>query len=177
MKSLIFAFIVLLSCFANYAQDSKPAPYKFFEYEDECVSPFAESQTYGFWIARIIRIKDGRSLVFERGSLDGKPVEYTVYLAGVDPKDNQRLLKKFLSENVLNKSVTISGNLEKNSYTSFFGTVSTDEIKDVSRHILENGMARYAEPKYPYSVSLYDLCVYQIAAREARAKQIGIWAR
>lgn len=181
MKTAFLITLLLLSGLPAFAQAVIPSAPKELvvhtEYEKECGSPFTESQTYGFWTGKVTKIKDGNSIVFENVR-SGKLREYTVHLAGIDPMGNEENLIKFLRENILGKTVEISGNRKKDSDDSFFGIVlnlDDDDYDEVNRHFLETGMAGFVKPDYLHSVSYTTMCIYEQIVAKVKKEKIGIW--
>lgn len=181
MKLLILISVVLFSALLVHAQTSVPAPEKGigpkFEYEKECGSPLTESNAYAIGSGKVTRILDGKSIALM--SETGKTA--TVYLAGIDPKGNDGNIIKFLSATVLGKQVTLVGNKEKESESSFFAVIFSQDEEgihfELGRRLLEKGLAGFVEPAYTHSVSDYTMCVYRQVVEKAKKEKIGIWAK
>jgi endonuclease YncB( thermonuclease family) len=182
-KTALAIFLTFLLC-ANslYGQDENDSfditsGSILIEYEEECGSPFEESQSYDLKRGKITRIVSGNRVIFEQTVENGKKAEpeFTVKLAGIKPESNEKAVKTFLVENVLNKEIKIIGNTKKDSDKSFFGIIRGAGFADVNRHLLENGIADFAEPGYFYSVSRYTLCVYRYVTNKAKKEKLGIW--
>ncbi|MBS1795931.1 MAG: thermonuclease family protein [Acidobacteria bacterium] len=151
------------------------------EYQKECGSPVAESQTFDRRSGRVVEIRGAAAIVFEESPDDknSPPEKYVVRPAGIDVGKNEAEIRSFLVKNVLGRNVVIIGNTAKNEDREFFGIIETQDIKfpDVNRFLFEKGMAVFSEPAYFYSVSRYTLCVYRQLEARAKADKLGIWAK
>jgi endonuclease YncB( thermonuclease family) len=175
MKLVLLISFTLLSIHLAYAQAEKAAP-QGLEYAKQCGSPLVESQGYGFRMGKVIGIKDGSTIIIET---DPGKTYSTVHLAGIDSKGNEDNIIKFLSDNILGKSVNLFGNKKEESDDSLFAIVSNLEGNyfEINRLLLEKGMAGFVKPGYVHSVSDYTMCVYQQLVEKAKKEKIGIWAK
>jgi len=130
--------LILLSCATFYAQDKKESTETKLEIDlnldDGCGSPLVESQTYGFWMGKIVKISDDNKLILGN---------YTIELLGIDNKINKLQIRDFLNKNVLNKEVWIRANLRKETDKKFGAVVQLSgddgDIDYINEYLLENG--------------------------------------
>jgi endonuclease YncB( thermonuclease family) len=180
LKTLLLVPLVLSFCFPVTGQTDKPGQKKFtYEYESVCGSPEVESQFYTRWEGKITKIADGNTVIFEARSRSRKPYskKFSLHLAGIDAGSNESEIVQFIAKKFLNKKVEVSGNLENDSDESFFGIVRTGNFRSLNRELFERGLVKYLEPEYGYSVSNYELCIFNQEEEKAQAAKIGIWAK
>lgn len=174
MKYLFSVVFIFLFCAITHGQSFK------YKYEKECGSPFSSSHAYyGAREGKVISVINGNTVTFKQNERGGKKEKrtLTLHLAGIDSTVNEDNLVKFLTENVMNKKITVYGNAENDSDEHIFGILWGAGFADVNQHLLENGMADYSRPAYFYSVSDHRLCVYQVLVKEAKVAKLGIWAK
>ena len=179
LKILLLIPLGLSFCFPVAGQTDKTGEKKFiYEYESVCGSPEVESQFYTRWKGKITKIVDGNTVIFEAKSKSRKPSgkKFLLHLAGIDVGSNESEVIKFITKKFLNKKVEVWGNLENDPDESFFGVVRTGRFRSLNRELFERGMAKYLEPEYAYSVSNYELCIFNQEEEKAQAAKIGIWA-
>lgn len=181
MRIILFALLIFLSCSNFYAQDKKePSDNEFiidFSNDDpDC----GESNNFGYRSGKITKIINGKTVLFSVND-DYESQTYKVILAGIDLSSNSSKLKKLLIENLLNEDVVVIGNEFKDGSNKILGIIHTYESSasifgEANRYILENGLAKYIEPKKRL-VPNYRLCEYRKIAKQAKEKKIGIWAK
>jgi endonuclease YncB( thermonuclease family) len=102
----------------------------------------------------------------------------TVYLAGIScnfnsSKDNKKA-RRFLTDTILGQKVTLlmysSDELENRNPR----VVIEFGLKHVNLELLRLGLARYHEGNY--KLGGYDECTYELAANNAKANKLGVWA-
>ena len=147
-----------------------------FDFEKECGSPFAESQTYDFRQGRITKILAGNKVVFRQNFSNSKREKRTfiVSLAGVDLNTSETG-RSFLIKHVLNQKMKVVGNLADDHDTHFEGILWGAGFGDINSHLIKNGMALFIEPQYAYSVSRYTLCTYEQLQTKAKRDHLGLW--
>lgn len=140
---------------------------------DGCIRPTAESQTYGFWKGKIVKILSSNKLVLDNNR--------TVVLVGIDNKINQAQIKEFLNKIFLNKEVWIQATLRRKSDKKIRGVVEfsgyNEDIDSINEYLLENGLAKYKNFETGYLVPSYMPCRLQKAEERAKLAKVGIWAK
>ena len=182
MRIILVTFLIFLSCAIFFAQDKKETS------DSESVIDFsllskndgdcADSDNYGFRKGKVIKILNGNTFLFAVDNELEKET-YKVILAGIDVTSNSSMLKKLLIENLLNKNVTVTGNETKDGSKKIFGIVNPyapNNLGEVNRYFLKNGMAKYKEPKRN-RVPNYILCEYRKIGEQAKKEKLGIWAK
>lgn len=152
------------------------------EYEEECGNPFVESQTYTHRWGKVIKVLDGKTIVFEVTKVDGIEINksiITVSLAGIDTSTNEEGAKKFLLENLLNETVKVVGNTGS---PVFFAIVwgklkASGNLIEVNLYLLEKGIAKFKAFTSDNLVPYRTPCVYQKVEEKARQEKIGIWEK
>ena len=142
-----------------------------FEFEDQCGSPLAESQSIAWRSGKVVKIIDGDTIQIR----DKTRKLWIVELAGVDSSNNQKLAVRILTDGMLNKTVSFRGNPADPKGKLIEAIVSGDNV-EINRFLVEYGHANYRGTDYGYSVSQYVLCVYQKLVERAKLAKIGIWA-
>lgn len=176
MRIILLALMILLSCVSFYAQDKKDSTETKIEidlnFDDGCGSPLVESQTYGFWMGKIVKISDDNKLILRN---------YTIELLGIDNKINKLQIRDFLNKNVLNKKVWIQANLRKETDKKFGAVVQLSDddgdIDYINEYLLENGLAKYKDFDSANLVPYYFPCRLQKAEERAKSAKLGIWAK
>ncbi len=187
MKFSLTALFILLSNIILFAQsdgtrDLSKIKIRFNDYQDVCGSYVEESQMYFQRTGKITKVLNGNTVIFAQDTSGGnlEKGQFTVTLAGIDTTGNDSKIKKFLIKELLNKNVTILGNTEEDTDTSFFGIIwhrRYVEGEEMNRHIIQNGMAKFTEPGYEYSVSYVTMCIYEQLEEKAKKEKLGIWAK
>jgi endonuclease YncB( thermonuclease family) len=140
-----------------------------FEHEDECGSPLVESTAWRSLDGTVIEVTGARTFIMRTS--EGKRVH--VDLVALETKDNHPPARELLSRLVQDQVVSVLVNPGSSGKKRVVGAVQVG-TKDVSRELLQAGVARFKEPP-PYSVSHYSSCLYRIAEREARKAKSGLW--
>jgi endonuclease YncB( thermonuclease family) len=140
-----------------------------FQHEEECGSPLVESMTWTALDGTAIEVTGVRTFIMRTS--EGKKVH--VDLVALETNDNQAPARELLSSLVQDQAVTVLVNHSASGKKRVVGAVHVG-TKDVSRELLQAGVARFREPP-PYSVSSYSSCLYRIAEREARQAKSGLW--
>lgn len=181
MRIVSIALLIFLSCVIFYAQDKKePTEQKSvvidlndLNFDDGCGSPLVESQTYGIWKGKVVKILSSNKIVLDNN--------FTVLLLGIDNKVNQSQIKAFLVKNVLNKEVFIQANLQKESNKKFGGVVQLlvdeEETDYLNEYLLENGLAKFKDFDSANLVPYYFPCRLQKAEKRAKEAKLGIWTK
>ena len=173
MKKLLLIIFTLSLCVNIDAQYN-------FEYQEECGNPLSSSFAYrGTRKGKVTKVVNGNTIIFKQSEGFNKQDKgtFTVYLAGIDSTLNEENLKKFLIENVLNKKISIYGNVENDSDNHLFGILWGAGFADINQYILQNGLADYSRPDYIHSVSSHTLCIYRQEVKKAKEAKLGIWAK
>jgi endonuclease YncB( thermonuclease family) len=187
MKSISLTLLLLLFCVNFYAQDKTESTDTKFNFEighDDCGDPASESQTYAYRQGKVIKIIASNKILFEQNSVFGHKdkEKFTVVLVGIDANQNKKNIEDFLKKNVLNQSVQIVGNTQRDKDKKFGGLItlfndSNEDIDELSEYLLENGIAKY---KSFYSANLVPYttpCILEKAEKRAKEAKLGIWAK
>lgn len=166
MRQFAVIVLTLLLVSAGVSQTR----YKF-EFEDVCGRPVGESQIYPDRTGVVTRIVDGDTVEIK----DKFGKLWTVELAGAEAEDNDGFVKAYLTKSILKKKVTFSGNPDKGKDPLIEAMVRRKD-KDINRHLIERGFAKYRGTEYDYAVSDYELCVLSKLEQKARLGKLGIWA-
>jgi len=189
MKIYVAIAIILLSTTFTSAQidsvrSSSPTIRISNEYGEQCGSYVEESQLYFERTGKVTEVLNANTLLFKQKSYGGNREKgnFTVTLAGIETAGNDANIKDFLVKKLLNKHVAILGNTKEDADTSFFGVISItdsegDKILEINRHLIENGLAKFTEPGYFYSVSYVTMCIYGQLEEKAKKENLGIWAK
>lgn len=177
MKIIVIFLLGLSSFTIATAQNSIAQKLVSNEYEAECGKPLSDGKVFDYREGKVTKIVDGNKIEFQQRDLNGeeKKATYLVQLAGVNSKDDNAGLLKFLKEKILGKNVMVAGNIMNDSDSAFAGSVWEANLGDVNQYILRNGITGYAESELK-GVSLFTLCVSRRLAEKAKAERIGIWA-
>ncbi|GEM_PF-6167923 len=182
--SIILIYLVSIQAQEKEKNPSPDKPVKLLEeilYE-ECGSQVTESQTYNHRWGKVTKIIDGNTITVEVNKVDGIEINNSplnVDLVGIDTNTNEEEAKKFLTENLLNETVTVIGNIRRDN---FFAIVQGKEktsgkIIEVNRYLLENGIVKFKPFSSGYLVPHRTPCVYQKVEEKARKEKLGLWAR
>lgn len=175
MKKIILLFALLFSFYISAAGQSEdtpktpvasPSP---FEHEDKCGSPEVESMVWMTVDGKVIRVVDGDTIIVQTKDNKRKRVN----LVAIDTTGAMIIALMFLSERVLNRSVSVWVNPSTIESSTVVGVVHVEE-KDINREMLEAGIVKYRTPE-AYSVSDYTACVYRIVEGKARETKTGLW--
>lgn len=141
------------------------------EYQDVCGHPAMESQIFPDRRGVVTKIIDGDSV--EIKDVYGKL--WSVDLAGVRIPATDEDAKGFLKRSIWKKKVIFTGNPDKEK-TPLIEALVRRKDKDINRHLITNGLAKFKDTDYDYAVSDYKLCVLEKLEQEAKIRKIGIWA-
>ena len=175
MKKIILLIALLFSFAVSVAGQSddtpktpvaSPSP---FEHEDKCGSPVVESMMWMTVDGKVIKVVDGDTIIVQTKDNKRKRVN----LVAIDVTGAMIVARNFLSERVLNQTVSVWVNPSTIKSSTVVGVVHVEE-KDINREMLESGIGKYRVPE-PYSVSGYTSCVYRIVERKARVTKKGLW--
>jgi hypothetical protein len=174
MRIISILLLSLVLCVVFYAQSTEQSNQNSCSVcdADGCIRPTAESQTYGFFKNKVIKVLSANKLVLDNN--------YTVELVGIDNKVNQSQIKEFLNKNILNKEVWITASLRKKSDKKFRGAVeplNDENIDSINKYLLENGLAKYKDFETDYLVPSYLPCRLKKAEQRAKEAKLGIWAK
>jgi endonuclease YncB( thermonuclease family) len=167
MKIILLVLFSFLFFFNVNAQET----YRF-EFEKECGDPTTESQIYPEWSAKVLKINEDNTIKVKTDK--GKKI--TITLAGIDLAQNKDELNKILTDKLLSKKILYSGNSEKKKPNKIEAIIEIDSF-DINRFLIEKGFSKYKNTNYYYSVSTYQLCVYQQLEERAKQAKLGIWAK
>src|SRR5215213_5336602 len=162
-------------------------------FDDGCGDPLAETQTYSFRNGKVIVITDDNKLVVKvvrssnvKSEKYEKPDDtkrlqqpqlFTVSLVGIDEAVNQSEIKRFLLDNVLDREVTVIGNTRKDNDKSIDALVKLtggDLTGEVSRLLLEKGIAKFKEFQLTNLVPMRTACELKRAEDKAKTERTGI---
>jgi len=167
-------------------------------YDDGCGNPLGESQIYSYRYGKVIAVTDENKIVVkvlrsnnvsdeEYDKADNETRRmlkqaqlFTVSLVGIDETINQSEIKRFLLEKVFEQDVILIGNAKKDNNKKLDALVkltSGGEIDEVSRYLLEKGIAKFKEFQLTNLVPLRTACELKRAEAKAKAEKSGIWAK
>lgn len=116
-----------------------------------------------------VQIDSGRSVLLR--DADGKT--FQIDLVGVEIADDGDAARKLLAGLILGKPMDVLYNPDFHQGGRILGEAHAAG-HDLSRLLLQEGLARYKEPP-AYSVSSYSSCLLRIAEREAKQAGLGLW--
>lgn len=180
----IFMFSVIF-----YAQDTKTSETKEtsidFSTIAETNTKCRDSNNYGTreGIVNAITFSDIISVEVEVND-EFENETFYVTLAGINkfPLSDKLLSDEFmsiLSLNLVNQKVKIIGNKTDDNDKIIIGIINTfapNKLGEVNRYILQNGMAKYVEPRKNL-VPQYITCKYPEIETKAKEAKLGIWAK
>lgn len=168
------------------------------DYNGGCGNPSAESQIYSYRYGQVLEITSDNKIIVrvvrsnnvwddeyekidnETGRKLIKAQIYTVSLVGIDDRSGQTEIQKILLEKVLDREVTLIGNTIKDNHKKIDALVrlsNDDEIDEVSKYLLENGIARFKEFQLTNLVPKPTACELKRAETKAKTEKLGIWAK
>ena len=169
MKNIQLIFIILFLCGVSYAQDKKNT----FTLDDGCGDPAVESQTYGFWKAKVVKIKSSNQIILDYPKNRGL---FKIKLVGINPRENKTEIVNFLKKNVLNQEVWATSNSPR-KFGATVQVLNNGEIDDLNEYLIENGIAKYVDFDSANLVPFYMPCRLQKAENRAKLAKRGIWAK
>lgn len=143
--------------------------------DDPCGDPTYYSDSYiVVYPCYVTKIKNAESVEL---LLPDRKKE-TVYLAGIScarnsVKDNQKA-KNFLKESLLNQRISLLLHDSDGLQVRRPRVVLMIGDEDVNYEMLKAGLADYRDEYY--KLGDYDSCRYELAAKDAKANKLGMWA-
>lgn len=167
-------------------------------FDDGCGNAFAENQIYSYRYGKVFEITSDNKIIvkvlrsnnvledeYEKAD-DGvgrklkKPQLIIASLVGVDTESNSSEIKNFLLDRVMGQDVTLIGNTKKDDgkkIDALIQVTSSPEIGEISKYLLENGIAKFKEFQLTNIVPLRTACELKRAEEKAKAAKLGIWAK
>ena len=167
-------------------------------FNDGCGSTAAETQFYGYRYGKVLEItSDNKVIVKVTRSNNVWDAEYEktadgvggklkktqliiASLVGIDDQINQAEIQKFLLDKVLDQEVTLIGNTKKDDGKKIDALIElkgNPEINEISKYLLENGIARFKEFQLTNLVPRRTSCELERAEAKAKKEKLGIWAK
>lgn len=154
-------FIIFLFCLPVRAQLT-------YEFEDACGRGVSDSDFSIILDGKVKSIVDAEQISVE---VEGR--KRTVTLVAISANSNETAAKDFLTSKILNKRVELlvgSSHYEKKE----FDAVVLHAGKDINRLLLQNGIARYKQPKL-FTLVRHTDCIYREVEKKSRENRLGIW--
>ena len=166
-------------------------------FDDGCGNALTDSQVYTYRNGRAIIITDDNKIIVKvlpgidaadkeytkagKETKKSKPAQlFTISLVGIDETVNQSEVKRFLLDNVLDREVTVIGNARKDDDKKVDALVritSGEETGEVSRLLLEKGIAKFKEFQLTNLVPMRTACELKRAEEKAKTENLGLWAK
>lgn len=176
MRTFVAMMVVFLCLVSIEAQDKVPLKGEFIDDCGELIAA-SESQIYNTAEGIVVKIVDGNTIIFESDSISGnqKKERFIVDLAGIEAS---KATNKFLKENILNKKVTVKGNIFEKYDKSRIGILYGDTVNllEVNCFMLRNGISKYKEFNGGNIVPNTKSYTYLKLEEEAKKAKLGIWA-